>query len=123
MRRSRHQPQQFEDRLGQLALRRNLFPKLSKLFHVRQLAVKQEVSHLLEACLLRQLMDVVAAIHQSGIWIDPADRGFAGDHAGQARAVLWFVSSAHLVLFTLAAIRAWTNYRSPPTGQFSAFGS
>src|SRR5438093_11609273 len=97
--------------------------KLRNLFHIRQLAVEQKIGDFLKACPLRHLMNVITAIHQSGIWIDPADRGFAGDHARQTRAVLWFVFSAHLVSLTLAAIRAWTNYRSPTTGQLSASGS
>src|SRR5438093_11820230 len=97
MRRSRHEPQHFDDRLWQLAFRSNLLPELRKLFHIRQLAVKQEISDFLEACSLRHLMNVVAAIHQSGIWIDPADRGFAGDHARQTRAVLWFRSEERRV--------------------------
>src|SRR6266480_3813099 len=117
------QPQHFRHLPRQCALRSNLLPEIGQLLPIGQLAVQQQVRDLLETRLLRHIMNVVTAIHQPGIWIDPADRGFAGDHARQARAVLWFVFSAHLVSFTLAAIRAWTNYRSPPTGQFSAFGS
>src|SRR5437867_13339365 len=89
MRRSRHEPQHFDDRLWQLALRSNLLPELRKLFHVWQLAVEQKIGDFLKACPLRHFMNVVAAIHQSGIWIDPADRSFAGDHARQTRAVFW----------------------------------
>src|SRR6266498_3094337 len=101
MRRSRHEPQHFNDRLWQIALRRNLSGKLRKPFHIRQLAVEQKISDFLKACPLRHFMKVVAAIHQSGIWIDPADRGFAGDNARQTLAVLWFAFVAHLVSLTL----------------------
>src|SRR5437762_13268606 len=105
MRRSRHEPQHFDDRLWQLALRRNLSGKLRKQFHIRQLAVEQKKDDFLKACPLRHFMNVIAAIHQSGIWIDRADLGFAGDNARQTRAVLWYHFIAHLVSLTLAALR------------------
>src|SRR6266487_2760795 len=123
MGRWRQQPQHFYDMRRQLALSRNLLGESVELFDVGQIAVEQQVSDFLETGPLRHFMNVVAAIHQPGIRIDPADRGLACDHASQAWAVGWCLFSAHLVLFSLAAIRTWTNYRSPIAGQFSALGS
>ena len=76
------QPQHFRHLPRQCALRSNLLPEIGQLLPIGQLAVQQQVRDLLETRLLRHFMNVVTAIHQPGIWIDPADRGFAGDHAG-----------------------------------------
>ena len=69
--------------------------KLLELAHVRQFTVEKEISDLLETGFLRHLMNVVTAIHQTGIGIDPADLCFAGDNPGEARAVGWFIFSGH----------------------------
>ena len=87
MSRTRHESQHLHHRRGQVPFRRNLLSELRKLFHVRQLSVEQQVSDFLKAGLLRHFVNVVAAIHQPGIGIDPADRRFARDHARQAWAV------------------------------------
>ena len=81
--------------LGSGALLRDFGLKLLELAHVRQFAVEKKISDFLEARFLRHLVNVVAAIHQAGIGIDPADFCFAGDHAGKSGAVGWFVFSAH----------------------------
>src|SRR6266545_5578520 len=95
MSRAREQPQHFHNRRWQRTVRGELLPKLRQLFGAGQLAVEQQVSDFLITCLLRHFMNVVAAIHQPGIRIDPADRRFAGDDARQAGTVLWFGFSTH----------------------------
>src|SRR5207245_11358397 len=95
MGRWREQSQHFYDRRRQCTLSRNLFRESVELFDVGQLAVEQQVSDFLEAGPLRHFMNVVAPIHQPGIWIDPADRRFARDYAGQAGAVLCFGCGSH----------------------------
>ena len=75
---------------GQRTLGRQGGGKFSQLFDRRQLAVEKEISDFLEVRLLRHLVNVVAAIHQAGVGIDPADFCFAGDHAGKSWAVGWF---------------------------------
>ena len=40
-------------------------------------------------------MNVIAAIHQTRVRIDPANLCFAGDHTGQTRTVSWFRLCAH----------------------------
>jgi hypothetical protein len=78
-----------------------------------QLAVEKEISDLLKARFLSHFVNVVAAIHQAGIGIDPANFGFAGDHSGEAGAVWRFSFGAHgvweLVGFTLNVERPTGN--------------
>src|SRR4030095_2987792 len=76
--------------LWQHAARSDFGGNLTELLHVRQVAIKQEIRDLLEASFLRHLVDIVAAIHQAGVRIDPADLRLACDHAGEARTVSWF---------------------------------
>ena len=83
------------DFLRQRALSRNLLPEFIQLFAVRQLAVEQQVSDFFERRFVAHFVNVVAAIHQPRIRIDPTDRRFARDHAGQPGAVFWFCFRAH----------------------------
>ena len=95
MRRAWQKAQHINHRTGQHALRGNLLRKLDKLLAIGQFAIEQQISDFLKTRLLRHFVNVVAAIHQPGIGIDPADRRFARDHASQARAVLWFGFGLH----------------------------
>src|SRR5438552_11655973 len=126
MGRWRQQPQHFYDRRRQFALSPNLFRESVELFDVGQLAVEQQVSDFLEAGPLRHFMNVVAAIHQPGIRIDPADRRFARDYTGQAGAVLWFGFGSHAWFsFTRESgtFKRFDNLTIQRPLQLSAFGS
>ena len=57
----------------------DLHSKALEFSHGRQLTVQEEAGDFLEAGLVRHLVNVVAAIHQAGIGVDPADFGFAGE--------------------------------------------
>src|SRR6266567_7101978 len=95
MRPAWQKPEHFGHWAGQRTLRGNLLGKLGQLFSVRQLAIEQQVSDFLKTRLLRHFMNVVAAIHEPGIGIDPADRRFACNPPSQTGTVLWFGFVAH----------------------------
>src|SRR5437667_1444505 len=95
MRLARQKPQHFRHWARQRALCGNLLPKLDQLFPIGQFAIQQQVCDLLKTRLLRHLMNVVTPIHQPGVGIDPADRRFSCDNAGQSGAVFWFRFSSH----------------------------
>ena len=67
---NRSSPELASAACGPLRFRRVNLPSSS----ARQFAVQAEVSDFLEVRLLRHLVNVVAAIHQARIRIDPADR-------------------------------------------------
>jgi hypothetical protein len=85
-------------------LRGDLLCELDQLFPIGQLAVQQQICDFFKTRLLRHFMNVVTAVHQPGIWIDPTDCCFASDDPRQTRTVSWCSFSAHLVLSTLTAI-------------------
>src|SRR5437870_11669825 len=95
MRLARQKPQHFRHWARQRALRSNLLCELNQLFPIGQLAIQQQVCDLLKTRLLRHFMNVVTPIHQPGVGIDPADRRFSCDNAGQSGAVFWFRFSSH----------------------------
>ncbi len=95
MRLLRHQPQHLQDLLRKRTLGGESAGKFFPLLDRRQLAVEEKVSDFLEVRFLRHLVNVVAAIHQAGVGIDPADFRFAGDHAGKSWAVGGFGFSIH----------------------------
>ena len=94
------EPEHLEDGLRQLAFRDDRAAEGGQLPRVRQLVMKQQIRDLFEVRLLGHLVNVVAAIHQPGIGIDPADGGFPGDHAGKSWAVSWFCFGSHKSRFT-----------------------
>src|ERR1700682_5519815 len=96
MRSFRHEPQHLHNRRRQWSLARNLARKFSELLETRQLAVQQQVGDFLEAGLLRHFVNVVAAIHQTRVRVDPADLRLARDHSGQTGTVGWFCFGSHL---------------------------
>ena len=81
MRLVRQEPQHFDHWTRQRAFRGNLLCKLHQLFAIRQLAIEQQVSDFFKARLPRHVVNVVAAVHQPGIWIDPANCRFTRNHA------------------------------------------
>ena len=87
---TRQKPQHFGHRTRQRALGGNLLCELDQLFAIGQLAVKQQVSDFLKAGLVRHLMNVIAAIHQPSIRIDPADCRFPSNYTCQPGAIIWF---------------------------------
>jgi hypothetical protein len=120
----RHQLEHFQNWLRQRAVRGECFRKFRQFLRRRQLAVQQQVGDLLEVRLLRHLMDVVAAVHQARVWVDPANFRFAGDHPGQARAVAWFCFSSHTVSLKIVSHRTWNDegLTSNPGTQLTAPG-
>src|SRR6266496_1280239 len=95
MSRARQQPQHFRHLPRQRALCGNLLRKFGKLFPVGQLTIQEQVRDLFKTRFLRHFMNVVAPIHQTGVWIDPTDRRFSCNNAGQSGAVFWFRFSSH----------------------------
>jgi hypothetical protein len=105
----RHEPKHFQNGLGQGALRGERFRKFRQLLCGRQLAIQKQIGDFLEVRLLRHLVDVVTAVHQPRVWVDPANFRFAGDHPGQARAVAWFCFSSHSVFLKSLSHRTWND--------------
>src|SRR6266542_2651338 len=95
MRLARQKPQHFRHWARQRALPSNLLCELNQLFPIGQLAIQQQVCDLLKTRLLRHFVNVVTPIHQPGVGIDPADRRFSCNNAGQSGAVFWFRFSSH----------------------------
>ena len=81
MRRLRQKPQHLDDFLRQLALRGDLFLEFLQLLSVRQFAVQEQISDFLERRLVAHFVNVIAAVHQARVRIDPANLRFARDHA------------------------------------------
>src|SRR5215472_6435992 len=122
MRRLWKKVQHFDYLFWQIALRGDLFAKFLQLLGIRQFAVEEEVGDFFERRFVGHLVYVVAAIHQTRVRIDPADRRLAGNHAGQPRAILWLCFSAHVSL-TLTTKRRSTNNQSRKPFHSSAVGS
>ena len=123
VRRLRQKPQQFDHFLWQLALSGDLFLEFLQLLAVGQFAVQQQISDFLERGLVAHLVNVIAAVHQPGVRIDPANGRFACNHAGEPGTVFWFGFSGHCLSLTLTTIRSSTNDQSRKPDHSSAAGS
>ena len=104
----RKQAEHFQNGVRQASLSGEIAFELAELLHTRQLTVQEQPCHFLEARLFRKLVNVVSAVEQARIGMDPADGRFAGDNAREPRAVGLFDLVAHVV---------------PPYGRSSWIGS
>ena len=95
MRRFWQELEHLLDFLWQRTLGRNLLLEFVQLFAVWQFAVEQQIRDFFEGRFVAHFVNVVAAIHEPGVRIDPANGGFACDHAGEPRAILWFCFGGH----------------------------
>ncbi len=81
MRRSRQKPQHLDNFFRKIALRGNLLAELFQLLAIGQLAIEKQIGDFLKRRLVAHFMNVVAAVHEARVRIDPANLRFARNHA------------------------------------------
>ena len=84
----RHQAQPIEHLFRNGTSRGNFPGKLAQLLGIGQFALKQKIRNLFEARFFRYFVNVVTAISEARVRIDPADFGLSCDHTGEAWTVI-----------------------------------
>ena len=96
MRVGRHEIQHFNDFRWQCSSGCQFAANGSELGHRRQFATQQQPHDFFETRVRGEIVNVIAAIEQSRVRIDPADGSFAGNHAFEARTIGRFGFAWHI---------------------------